>query len=95
MNIGHWSGFTRSAIQEDAAVQTSMGPTVDRTKEHLSSSDVAIRHTRRLILDTITACAEGQLPPGSVWTPHGVKVPQPFDAVLDASTSWRDMEPAR
>ena len=56
MNHGHWSGFTRSAIQEDTAVQVSMGPIVDRTKENLSSSDVAVaahppphpRHDRRV-----------------------------------------------
>ena len=91
MEAGHWSGFTRSAIQEDAGVQVSMGPIVDRTKEHLSSSDVAIAHTRRLILDTIAGYREGQLPPGSAKSPGGVKVPQPFDAVLDGQQSWRDL----
>jgi phthalate 4,5-dioxygenase oxygenase subunit len=65
MKNGHWSGFGRSAIEEDTAVQASMGPIVDRTKENLSSSDVAIAHTRRLVLDTITAYEVGRLPPGS------------------------------
>lgn len=90
---GHWSGFDRSAIDEDTVVQVSMGPIVDRTRENLSSSDVAIAHTRRLILDTIATYEAGQLPPGSVRTPEGVRIPQPFDAVLDAGESWRELEP--
>ena len=94
MNAGHWSGFGRSAIAEDTAVQVSMGPVVDRTKENLSSSDVAIAHTRRLILDTLTGYAQGQTPPGSAQTTERVRVPQPFDAVLDAEASWRELRPA-
>ena len=93
MNADHWSGFVHSAIEEDTAVQVSMGPIVDRTKENLSSSDVAIAHTRRLILETIATYADGRLPPGSAWTPGGVRVPQPFDAVLDAGESWRELQP--
>jgi nitrite reductase/ring-hydroxylating ferredoxin subunit len=93
MENGHWSGFARSAIEEDTAVQVSMGPIVDRTKENLSSSDVAVAHTRRLILDTIAAYKAGRLPPGSVRTPEGVRIPQPFDAVLDAGESWRELQP--
>jgi phthalate 4,5-dioxygenase len=93
MANGHWSGFTRSAIEEDTVVQVSMGPIVDRTKENLSSSDVAVAQTRRLILDTIAAYEAGQLPPGGVRTPEGVRIPQPFDAVLDAGESWRELQP--
>jgi phthalate 4,5-dioxygenase len=94
INNGHWSGFGRSAIHEDTAVQASMGPIVDRTKENLSSSDVAVAHTRRLILDAIAAYNTGQLPPGSVRTPEGVRVPQPFQAVLGNGESWRELQPA-
>ncbi len=93
MAKGHWSGFDRSAIDEDAAVQISMGPIVDRTKENLSSSDVAIAQTRRLILDTLSAFEAGDLPPGSARTAGGVRIPQPFDAVLAPGDSWRDLEP--
>jgi phthalate 4,5-dioxygenase oxygenase subunit len=93
MTGGHWSGFTRSAIQEDAMVQVSMGPIVDRTKENLSSSDVAIAQTRRLILNSISAYQEGRIPPGSVRPPGRVYVPSPFDAVLDPEESWRERQP--
>ena len=94
MENGHWSGFDRSAIEEDTVVQTSMGPLVDRTKENLSGSDVAVAHARRLILDTIAAYEGGQLPPGSARTPEVVRIPQPFDAVLESGESWRELVPA-
>jgi hypothetical protein len=94
MQQGHWSGLARSAIEEDTAVQTSMGPIVDRTKENLSSSDVAVAQTRRLILDTIAAHEAGALPPGSARTPGGVRIPPPFDAVLESGQSWGELQPA-
>lgn len=93
MEKGHWSGFARSAIEEDAAVQVSMGPIVDRTKENLSASDVAVSQTRRLILETIAGYEEGRIPPGSARTPEPVRIPQPFDAVIRSGASWRDAKP--
>ena len=53
MQQGHFSGFTGNLLQEDMVTQASMGSIVDRTKEHLSSSDVAIIHARRLLLEAI------------------------------------------
>ena len=67
---------------------------VDRTKEHLSSSDVAVAATRRLILDTIAAYEAGELPPGSARTPGGVHIPHPYDATLAPGESWHDLQPA-
>lgn len=90
MNNGHFSGIARSAIDEDATVQVSMGPIVDRTKENLSSSDVAIAHARRLILDAIAGAERGVLPPGSARSAQATHVPHPFEATLDADESWRD-----
>ena len=37
-------------LDQDAAVQESMGFIVDRTKEHLRKTDAAIVHLRRLYL---------------------------------------------
>jgi phthalate 4,5-dioxygenase len=92
MKQGHWSGLARSAIEEDTVVQVSMGPIVDRTKENLSSSDVAVAHTRRLILDTIAAYEDGEVPPGSARGPRRARVPPPFDAVLGPGESWRERQ---
>jgi phthalate 4,5-dioxygenase len=93
MNSGHWSGFGRSAIEEDVAVQVSMGPTADRTGENLSTSDVAIAQTRRLILDALAGYEHGLIPPGSARSPGKVRVPQPFDGLLEPGEGWSDREP--
>jgi hypothetical protein len=51
---------------EDQAVTESMGAILDRTQEHLGSSDAMIIRTRRRLLAAATALAErGTLPPGA------------------------------
>ncbi len=92
MKAGHFSGFTRSLIEEDVAVQVSMGPIVDRSKENLSATDVAVVHARRLILDAIALTAAGRLPPGSTLAPELVHIPPAYDALLEAGESWREMQ---
>ena len=62
MARGHFSGFTGNLLQEDTVTQISMGPIVDRTREHLSSSDVAIIHARRALLEAVQRVQEGQHP---------------------------------
>jgi phenylpropionate dioxygenase-like ring-hydroxylating dioxygenase large terminal subunit len=92
MDDGHFTGVGRSVIDEDALVQVSMGPIVDRTKENLSSSDVAVAQARRLTLDTLAAVDDGALPPGSVHAPEVTRIPHPFEAVFEPGESWRDGE---
>ena len=50
MASGHFSGFTRSVLHEDVAVQLSMGPIVDRSLENVCSTDLAIVRTRKYLL---------------------------------------------
>jgi phenylpropionate dioxygenase-like ring-hydroxylating dioxygenase large terminal subunit len=47
---------------QDQAIQESMGPVVDRTRERLGTSDTAIIAMRRLLLQEIKALEEGQEP---------------------------------
>ena len=47
---------------QDQAIQESMGPIVDRTRERLGSSDTAIIAMRRLLLQEIDALEQGQAP---------------------------------
>ena len=47
---------------QDQAIQESMGPVVDRTRERLGTSDTAIIAARRLLLDEIRALEQGQEP---------------------------------
>jgi phthalate 4,5-dioxygenase len=53
---------------QDQAVQESMGPLVDRTRERLGTSDTAIIAARRLLLQEIRALQQGQTPPAAA---HG------------------------
>jgi phenylpropionate dioxygenase-like ring-hydroxylating dioxygenase large terminal subunit len=86
MGEGHWSGFGRTLLEEDAAVQASMGPIVDRSKENLSSSDVAVVQLRRMLLDALAS----DVPPGSVRTPGGVRLPNASEMLLGDGADWRD-----
>jgi len=47
---------------QDQALQESMGPVVDRTRERLGTSDTAIIAMRRLMLQEIRALQEGEEP---------------------------------
>jgi phthalate 4,5-dioxygenase oxygenase subunit len=92
MDAGHFTGFARTLLEEDAAVQTSMGPILDRTKENLSSGDVAVAHARRILLDALRAAEAGELPPGSARAPDAVRMPNALEAMLDSGASWKDAD---
>lgn len=49
---------------EDMAVQESMGPIYDRSKEHLGAADAAVIHLRRRMIDAVRAFERGAEPPG-------------------------------
>jgi phthalate 4,5-dioxygenase oxygenase subunit len=88
MHLGHFSGFTGNLLQEDMATQASMGPIADRTKEHLSSSDVAIIHARRLLLEAIENMNAGRPIVGTgPGTDHRNAVP--LDTVLPPPSAPR------
>jgi len=58
-----FSGVDGIAMQ-DASLQESMGPIVDRTREHLVSTDNGIIMTRRTLLQAAKASREGKPVPG-------------------------------
>jgi phenylpropionate dioxygenase-like ring-hydroxylating dioxygenase large terminal subunit len=63
------AGRTYSGVEgigmQDASLQESMGPIVDRTKEHLVSTDTGIIMARQRLLRAVKALAEeGVTPPG-------------------------------
>jgi hypothetical protein len=61
-----YTGIERGgAFLQDQAVTESMGPTYDRTKEHLGTSDTMVIRTRLRIINAATALRDhGILPPG-------------------------------
>jgi hypothetical protein len=55
----------RGIAQQDASLQESMGPIVDRTKERLVSSDTGIIKARQKLRKAVEALRdEGTVPPG-------------------------------
>jgi phthalate 4,5-dioxygenase oxygenase subunit len=90
MDGGHFTGFGRSLLEEDVVIQTSMGPILDRSEEHLSSSDVAVANLRRMLLDALAAVDAGELPPGSALAPGGVCFPNASELLVDAGRRWED-----
>jgi nitrite reductase/ring-hydroxylating ferredoxin subunit len=71
---------------QDAAVQESMGPIVDRTAEHLGSSDSAVIRVRRLWLQAADDRAQGK-PPVGVDSAASYRV-RPTGFVLDRGADW-------
>jgi phenylpropionate dioxygenase-like ring-hydroxylating dioxygenase large terminal subunit len=63
MQSSNFSGIEGVKNQDYAIVET-MGPIVDRTKEHLGASDRAVSAARRILLTAVRGFQEGQDPPG-------------------------------
>ncbi len=91
MAAGHFTGFGRNLLEEDAAVQASMGPILDRTKENLSTGDVAVAHARRVLLDAVRTAGTGELPPGSARASAAVRLPNALEAIIDEGDRWEDI----
>jgi phthalate 4,5-dioxygenase oxygenase subunit len=92
-SASNFTGLEESPPLQDAVIQESMGPIVDRSREHLGSSDVAIIRARKRLLDAALRLRDhGEEPPG-VWDPaayrrRGCQLVLPRDADwLEASES--------
>ena len=83
MTGGHFSGFDKALLDEDMVVQASMGPVVDRSKEHLRASDVGVVHARRKLLEELAAFELGEQAQADG------KVVRPLDIVAEAGYAWR------
>ena len=72
---------------QDVAVQESMGAIVDRSRENLSRSDMAIVHARRLLLQAANTVADGGDPPGTGDSYYKVRA---IERVLPQGVQWRE-----
>jgi len=68
----YYSGIKGIAMQ-DASLQESMGAVVDRSKEMLAASDIAIIRARRRLLGALDTVAKGGQPPGLDPATHRVR----------------------
>mgnify|MGYP001391489039 CR=1 FL=1 len=71
---------------QDRAVQETMGPIVDRSKEHLGQTDRAVIMMRRLLLRAIETIRDGGTPPGLGDSYYGLRAI--FEPGLDPK-NWR------
>jgi phthalate 4,5-dioxygenase len=71
---------------QDYALQEGMGPIVDRSKEHLGTSDKAIIACRQLLLEAAQAVEEGRPPRGV--DPSSYERVRPYDAVVPPGKTW-------
>jgi phenylpropionate dioxygenase-like ring-hydroxylating dioxygenase large terminal subunit len=73
---------------QDVAVQEGMGPIVDRTQEHLGTSDRAIVFLRRMLLEAVDAVERGETPPGVDPLKH--RDVRPHEGILKDGGDWRE-----
>lgn len=76
-------------MTQDMAMQETMGPIVDRSREHLGTSDVAIIKYRRVLLDALRAFQAGSPPLGLTpdVDPAGILS---VESVISKEQSWQD-----
>jgi len=72
---------------QDIALQEGMGPIVDRSMEHLVSSDRAIVTMRRLLLEAVATVERGEDPPGL--DPAMTRRLRGYDGTVPAERDWR------
>jgi len=72
---------------QDRAIQESMGPIVDRSREHLGPADRAVIQARRLLLEAVKTVEDGGTPRAVAPTYGGLVA---AEAVLPRGADWRD-----
>ncbi len=72
--------------QQDRAVQESMGPIVDRSRENLGPADKAVVATRKLLLEAMEIVERGGDPPGVGTSYYEARA---AELVLPKADNWR------
>jgi len=90
MKAGNFTGI-KGIPNQDIAMWVSMGPIVDRTRDTLGASDLAIVEFRRLMVEAAQAVAGGGAALGTT-EPH---IPQAqiasFQGILPKTSDWREI----
>jgi phenylpropionate dioxygenase-like ring-hydroxylating dioxygenase large terminal subunit len=72
---------------QDRAVQESMGPIMDRTKEHLGAADRAVIGMRKLLEAAVETVRDGGSPAGTSDSYYELRA---ADGILPADADWRE-----
>ena len=73
---------------QDHAVQESMGPIIDRTRENLGTTDKAVIATRRILLRVLKGLDPGIDPPGLAASYYDLRA---IERIVDGATTWREL----
>ena len=84
-----YSGIVGIPLQ-DQAIMESMGPIVDRTQEHLGSSDRMVMVTRRVLLKAVRDYKETGALPAVLDNPALCRGARGGDTMVPAGTDWLD-----
>ncbi len=91
MQAGKSASGIRGVQVEDAVVQESMGPIIDRSIEHLGTTDVAVVRMRRLMLNSVRKFTEEGK------TPLGLNSDVPYErlrgqeAIITPDIAWQEV----
>jgi len=90
MKAGNFTGI-KGIPNQDIAMWVSMGPIVDRTRDTLGASDLAIVEFRRLMVEAAQAVAGG----GAALGTTEPRIPQAqiasFQGILPKTSDWREI----
>ena len=75
---------------QDRALQESMGPIVDRSKEHLGPADKAIIQARKLLRQAVKTTEAGGAPDGTGTSYYALRA---HEGVLPRAADWRRVTP--
>jgi hypothetical protein len=78
----------RGLNTQDLAVQESMGPIIDRSREHLGTTDKAIIQFRRCMLDAANDLQNGIEPPGA--DSKGYRNLRATDVTIPKDVRWQE-----
>jgi hypothetical protein len=73
---------------QDIALQEGMGPIVDRSREHLGTTDRAIIATRQLLLEAVDSVESGNAPRGADSVTY--RNIRPVDLLVPKEQPWRE-----
>jgi hypothetical protein len=73
---------------QDRAVQESMGPVVDRSREHLGPADKAVIQARRLLLEAVKTVQAGRAPRGTAPSYYALRA---AEGVVPKDADWREL----
>ena len=91
MKRGYFSGFPQHFATEDFAIFLSQGPRLDRSKEQLCSSDMALVRVRSQILKSVREFMAGQSPTLARNPDLRYEDIVSFGGLFDADKTWHSL----